>query len=41
MPLKTTDIQFLKGIGEKRALLYNKLGIRSVADLLRFYTRVY
>ena len=41
MPLKTTDIQFLKGIGEKRALLYNKLGIRSVADLLRFYPRVY
>ncbi len=36
-----TDIQFLKGVGEKRAKLLNKLGVFSVGDLLRFYPRTY
>ena len=31
----------LNGIGEKRARLFNKLGIVSVADLVRFYPRSY
>ena len=41
--MKTDDysIQFIKGVGEKRALLFNRLGIYTVSDLLRFYPRRY
>lgn len=35
------DIRFLKGVGEKRAAYYNKLSIKTVEDLLRFYPRAY
>lgn len=38
---KTTDIKYLKGVGEKRAKILNKLGIFTVGDLLRFYPRDY
>lgn len=38
---KHTNIQFLKGVGEKRAKILNKLGIFTVGDLLRFYPRDY
>ena len=41
MSLNNTDIQFLKGVGEKRALLLNKLGIDTIGALLRFYPRSY
>lgn len=44
MPMTTSldkNIQYLKGIGEKRALLFNKLGIFTVGDLLSFYPRAY
>ena len=36
--MKTDDysVQFIKGVGEKRALLFNRLGIYTVSDLLRF-----
>ena len=34
-------IERINGIGEKRARLYNKLGIVSVGDLIRFYPRTY
>ena len=37
----TTDIRYLKGVGEKRAELFSKLGINSVGDLLGFYPRMY
>lgn len=37
----TTNIQYLKGVGEKRAKLLGKLGIFTVGDLLRFYPREY
>lgn len=37
----TTDIQEIKGIGEKSATLFAKLNIRTVGDLLRFYPRGY
>ena len=30
----STDIQFLKGVGEKRAQLYKKLGIENIGQLL-------
>lgn len=38
---KMTDIKYLKGVGEKRAKILNKLGIFTVGDLLRFYPRDY
>ena len=38
---RTTNIQYLKGVGEKRAKLLGKLGIFTVGDLLRFYPRDY
>ena len=40
MELKT-DIQYLKGVGEKRARLLRKLGVHTVDDLLHFYPRAY
>ena len=36
-----TDIRYLKGIGEKRALALRKLGINTVADLITYYPRTY
>ncbi len=35
------DICFLKGIGPKKALLFNKIGVFTVYDLLRNYPRTY
>ncbi len=35
------NIQYLKGVGEKRAQLFKKLGIDSVDALLRYYPRTY
>lgn len=37
----TTSIQFLKGIGEKRAQALNKAGIHTFGDLLQYYPRRY
>ncbi len=37
----TTDIQYLKGVGEKRARLLKRLGIASVGALLSYYPRNY
>lgn len=34
-------IQYLKGVGEKRAELFNKKGIKTVGDLLYFFPRSY
>ena len=39
--MASRDIQYLKGIGEKRAKLMKKLGIDSVCALLRYYPRDY
>ena len=36
-----TDIRFLKGIGEKKAEGFRKLGINTVGDLLYFFPRGY
>lgn len=35
------EIQQLKGVGEKRAQLFQKLGVSTVGALLRFYPRTY
>ena len=35
------SIQYLKGVGEKRAALFNKKGINTVGDLLYFFPRSY
>lgn len=37
----STDIRYLKGVGEKRAELFSKLGINSVGDILDYYPRLY
>lgn len=36
-----TEITYLKGVGEKRAALYNKIGIKTIGDLLHYYPRDY
>ncbi len=36
-----TDIRYLKGVGEKRAELFNQLGVKSVGALLQLYPRDY
>ena len=41
MATETDNIRYLKGVGEKRALLFGKLGIDTVGALLRFYPRSY
>ncbi len=41
MATESDNIRYLKGIGEKRSLLYSKLGIDTVGALLRFYPRSY
>lgn len=41
MVTASTDIQFLKGVGEKRAVVLKSKGIDSVGALLRFYPRDY
>lgn len=35
------EIQYIKGVGEKRAQLFSKLGIHSLNDLLHYYPRRY
>ena len=41
MVTASTDIQFLKGVGEKRAVVLKSKGIDTVGALLRFYPRDY
>lgn len=37
----TTDVRYIKGIGEKKALALNKLGVFSLYDLVSFFPRRY
>lgn len=41
MSVKDLQIQYLKGVGEKRAAMYRRLGVSSAWDLLTFYPRAY
>ena len=41
MLLRDISVRQLKGVGDKRARAYEKLGIHSVEDLLRHYPRTY
>lgn len=36
-----TSIQFLKGVGPVKAEIFNKIGIHTVDDLIKYYPRVY
>ena len=36
-----SDIKYIKGVGEKRAELFNKLGIFCVEDLIEYFPRSY
>ena len=35
------EIKFLKGVGPKKAELYNKVGVYSIGDLLHYFPRAY
>jgi len=37
----TTDVRYIKGIGEKKALALNKLGVFSLYDLVSYFPRRY
>lgn len=37
----STDVRFIKGIGEKKALALNKLGVFTLRDLVSFFPRRY
>lgn len=37
----SSPVQYVKGIGEKRAALLKRLGVETVADLVAFYPRAY
>lgn len=37
--MKDKNIRYLKGVGEKRAALFNKKGINTVEDMLYFFPR--
>ncbi|MGN0171623.1 MAG: ATP-dependent DNA helicase RecG [Acutalibacteraceae bacterium] len=39
--LLTQSVQYLKGVGEKRAALFARLGVHTVSDLLHLYPRHY
>ena len=39
--LFNTPLDRLRGIGASRIKLYNRLGVNSIGDLLRFYPRTY
>ena len=41
MLTEETSIQYVKGVGEKRAEMFHRLGIRTVGDLLAHYPRQY
>ncbi|WP_419171555.1 hypothetical protein, partial [Negativibacillus massiliensis] len=36
-----TNIQYLSGVGPKRAALYHKLDIHTIRDLLYYFPRAY
>lgn len=36
-----TDVRYIKGIGEKKALAFNKLGVFTLYDLVSFFPRKY
>ncbi len=37
----TTDIRYVKGIGEQRAKSLEKLGVHTLRDLLNYFPRAY
>lgn len=41
MNINDCNIQYIKGVGEKKAQLFNRLGVFTVDDLLCFYPRKY
>jgi ATP-dependent DNA helicase RecG len=41
VPITQLDLRYLKGVGPKRAQIFQNLGIHSVEDLLRYFPRRY
>ncbi|MCF7958768.1 MAG: hypothetical protein K9M57_10005, partial [Phycisphaerae bacterium] len=36
-----TDVQFLRGVGPRKAAVFNKLGVKCAGDLLEYFPRSY
>lgn len=41
MPSLEKEVRFLKGVGEKRAALFSRLGIHTLRDLIEYFPRSY
>jgi ATP-dependent DNA helicase RecG len=41
MDIFDTDVRYVKGVGESRAKLMSKLGIRTLGELVRYFPRAY
>lgn len=41
MPQLSDSIRYLKGVGERRAICYEKLGVDTICSLLRYFPRTY
>ena len=41
MSINPSKIQYIKGVGEKRAALFARLGVETADDLIHFYPRAY
>ncbi len=41
MTLENREIQYIKGVGEARSKVLNKLGIYNLEDLITYYPRDY
>ena len=41
MPELSTDVRYIKGVGEQRAKALARLGVRTLGDLLNYFPRAY
>ena len=41
MPELSTDVRYIKGVGEQRAKALARLGVRTLGDLLNYFPRTY
>ena len=39
MPELSTDVRYIKGVGEQRAKALARLGVRTLGDLLNYFPR--
>ena len=41
MPELSTDVRYIKGVGEQRAKALARLGVHTLGDLLNYFPRAY